>query len=85
MKKFLIGYDLLAPGQAYTRLIDELKRFGAVKVLASEWVLASRNSAEALRDHFAKFVDNGDRLLVSELTDWASWNAISDINKVAAA
>ena len=83
--KWLISYDLDAPGQNYKQLDDELVRVGAVRVLASQWVLESQYSAVQLRDHFRLFIDSSDRLLVSTLGPWASWNIMIDINKLSVA
>ena len=84
MKKWLISYDLNVPGQNYKGIDKELVRLGAARVLYSQWVLASSSSAAELRDYFKNFLDSNDRLLVSSLQDWAAWNAMIDINKVAA-
>lgn len=81
---YLISYDLIKPGKDYTALTDELKRLGAKRVLLSQWVVRRSNTnAEGLRDHFRSFIDTNDRLLVSEMEGgWASWNVMTDINKV---
>lgn len=75
--KYIVSYDLVAPGQDYKTLWDELRRLGAQKVLESQWALNVNNTAEQLRDHLKKYIDKNDRLLVNGLenTDWASYNA----------
>ena len=83
--KWLVSYDLDKPGQDYKRIDTELKRLGAVRVLDSEWALESSKSAVQLRDYFNSFIDSTDRLLISPLENWASWNLMTDINKVWAA
>lgn len=85
MKKYVISYDLDSPGQDYARIWKELNRLGAKRVLYSQWVMKSNNSAGQLRDYFKDFIDTNDRLLVVSLEDdWASWKAMIDINAVAA-
>jgi hypothetical protein len=82
-KPYLVSYDLLTPGRDYTRLYEELKRLGAARVLLSQWVLVTVNTAAELRDHFKQFIDTNDRLLVNDFKDWASYNALLDLNKAA--
>ena len=72
--RYLISYDLNKEGQDYASLTDELKKFGAKRVLYSQWVLRHNDTTcAALRDHFWKLMDSNDRLLVMELdgTGWA--------------
>jgi CRISPR-associated endonuclease Cas2 len=71
---YLISYDLHAQ-KNYDRIITELKRFGAIKVLLSAWVVKHSNTtAAALRDHFANFLDSDDSLFVCRFDEWASRN-----------
>lgn len=81
MKKYLISYDLDKPGQDYHRLIEELERLGALKVLFSEWLLRVNASAAEVRDHLQKFVDANDMLLVVGLTGEAAWNRLMATNE----
>jgi hypothetical protein len=76
MKPFLISYDLDKPGQNYEVLTDRLKQLGAVKVLYSEWILVSSESAAALRDDLRAYVDSNDMLLVLALTGEAAWTKL---------
>jgi hypothetical protein len=85
MPRYLISYDLDKPGpQDYERIINELKRFGAVEILRSQWVLRNDATAVVLRDHLKGFINQtSDRLIVNELdTVWATWRAMVDINSV---
>ncbi len=85
MKKYVISYDLDSPGRDYPRIWKELSRLGAKRVLLSQWVMKSNNTAGQLRDYFKDFIDSNHRLLVVSLEDdWASWKAMIDINTVAA-
>ena len=80
---YVISYDLRKPGRDYKSLTDALKGIGAQRVLESVWAARrDQTSAEKLRDYFKKFIDSNDRLLVVAVSDWATWNAMVDINKV---
>ena len=37
--------------------------------------LADSNTAKIVRDHFKQFIDSDDALMVSEVNNWASYNA----------
>ncbi|MGA2631536.1 MAG: hypothetical protein ABSG54_15160 [Terriglobia bacterium] len=76
MAVYLISYDLDKPGQDYPRVIAELERLGAMKILYSEWILNSTDTAVALRDHLSKFIDGNDMLLVAGLTGEAAWTGL---------
>lgn len=67
-----ISYDLREPGRNYEPLWTELKRFGAVRVLDSDWVLTSDHGCDVLRDHFLQFMDSNDGLLVTKVETWAA-------------
>lgn len=82
---YLISYDLDKPGQNYGRLERALQEFGAVRVLFSQWVLKSKATAAQLRDHFQKSIDTNDRLLVTEVGDWASYNTLVKVADALAA
>jgi hypothetical protein len=85
MPRYLLSYDLDKPGpQDYERLITEIKRFGGVEILRSQWVLRNDATAAALRDHFKGFIDVAtDRLIVNELDNvWAGRRLMADINKL---
>ena len=82
--RYIVSYDLNKQGQDYTSLTDELKKFGAKKVLYSQWVLRHNStSSAALRDHFWKFMDANDRLLVTELDgdNWAGMNLMIKLSE----
>ncbi len=77
MKAYTISYDLDKPGQDYTRLITRLQQHGAVRILFSQWALKTTWSAVQLRDDLKSYIDTNDRLLVTQVTDWASFNIMS--------
>jgi len=77
MKTYLISYDLDKPGQNYQALIGRLTALGAFRVLMSQWALKSDRTSVQVRDDLKMCIDANDRLLVTLVTDWASYNIIS--------
>ena len=77
----MISYDLIKLGKDYQVLYDELERLGAERVLLSQWAVnRTKTSCGGLRDYLRKFIDSNDRLLVTELGEWAACNALTDLN-----
>ena len=82
MALYFLNYDLRG-NRDYQRLYDELQRFGAVRMLESQWCFNRVNtSASGLRDHFAKFIDGDDGLVVSEVQRWATRKTRATPNKL---
>jgi len=73
---YLISYDLDKPGQDYPRLLTELERLGAIRILYSEWIFRSTSSAVQIRDWLKSFIDGNDMLLVVALTGEAAWTSL---------
>ena len=73
---YLISYDLDKPGQDYPRLITELERLGAARILYSEWIFRSTSPAVQIRDWLKSFIDSNDMLLVVALTGEAAWTGL---------
>lgn len=68
--RYLVSYDLLAPGKDYKPLWDALGQLGAVRVLESEWTLNHSNTTPLLiAQYLEKEMDANDRLLVTEMPD----------------
>jgi hypothetical protein len=84
MALYLISYDLRnhATMNQYEELIKELRRLGAQKAQLSEWLWKSENTPAQIRDHLRKFIHDSDRLLITAVGGWASWNSMIDVNKV---
>ena len=79
---YFLSYDLIK-GKDYKILYDELNKFGAKRVLESVWCFKyTNNNTEALRDHFMKFIDGDDKLLVIKSAHWAGCRLMSDPNKL---
>lgn len=83
MALYFVSYDLVK-NKDYSKIIDELKRLNARRMLKSNWCLTRPTSGESknLRDHFQKFIDSDDRLVVSEVTDWAGLRMMDNPNNL---
>ena len=82
MKRFIVSYDLLRPGQNYHQLFNALEVLGAKRALLSLWVLRGDYKALSIRDHLMRYIDQNDRVIVTEMGDWATYNSMVDINTV---
>ena len=79
---YVISYDLRLPGRDYETLYQALRNMGAKPALQSVWAVTSGKTAKALRDQLKAYIDSNDRLLVAKVTEWATFNAMVDLNKV---
>lgn len=70
MPPYVVTYDLVKEesSAAYKPLIDDLKERGAQKYQMSSWLVALDNTAADVHAHYRKFLDENDKLMVSELT-----------------
>lgn len=72
MALYFLTYDL-RNNRDYNKLYDELSKFNAVQVLESTWCFNRLNtSVSTLRDHFKKYIDSDDGILVTESNYWAT-------------
>ncbi|WP_092226089.1 CRISPR-associated endonuclease Cas2 [Desulforhopalus singaporensis] len=73
MALYFLTYDL-RNSKDYQKLYSILENFNAVRILESTWCFNRVNtSAKGLRDYFKKFIDEDDGLIISEVTNWASY------------
>jgi hypothetical protein len=79
---YLITYDLRKPGQYYTNLWAALNRLAAKRSCESVWIVRSTYNADAIRNHLQQYIDNNDRLLVSQMGSWASFNTMTNISQI---
>ena len=81
MALYFLEYDLVKQ-KNYDALFKALQDFGAHRHLLSSWSFSYgyTGASAALRDHFQQFMDGDDRLVVSEVIDWASNNALAAPN-----
>lgn len=78
----LITYELRLPSQSYQPLWNVLGGIGAQRVLESVWILRTNSTPSALRDHLRVHLDSDDRILVTEMGIWGTWNTMSNINQI---
>ncbi|HEO1695149.1 TPA: hypothetical protein VAK92_002438 [Pseudomonas aeruginosa] len=82
MALYFIEYDLRKQ-RNYQALYHELASFRAVRILESLWCFNRVNTTAAnLRDHFRRFIDNDDGIMLSEVSNWASWGAKGNPNNL---
>ncbi|WP_040248033.1 hypothetical protein [Psychroserpens mesophilus] len=82
MIEYFIRYDL-RDSQDYQKLYDELKRFKAIQVLVSLYCLKYQNDkTEELCNHFKKFIDGDDGLIVIKSAFWAGVNLDNSPNNI---
>lgn len=67
MTTYTVAYDLVKT-KDYQSLWDELARLHAHRTQDSYWLVNVSNTARELHDHLKNFLDEDDRLWVSELT-----------------
>lgn len=66
MAYYVVTYDLVKD-KDYEKLIGELKEMKAERVALSVWLLERyQTTAFGLRNHFKKFIDGDDKLIVIE-------------------
>ena len=66
MKLYLVSCDLLHEGD-YASLKARLRTFEARPVLANQWALHSTHSAAELKEILRQFLDERDRIVVTEV------------------
>ena len=82
MDLYFIEYELRNE-RNYPKITKELESYGAVRVLNSYWCFKRSNtSTKDLRDHFQKFIDSDDALMVTKVTGWASSGTLSNPKKI---
>ncbi len=68
--RYLISYDLMAPGKDYSELWTALRQINAVRVLDSQWVTNRANTTPlGIANYCLKHMDSNDRILVAEMPD----------------
>ncbi len=73
-KTYLIGYDLMRPGQNYQALFAAIEALGPHwHPLDSTWIVRSSLSAVGIRDRLIAHMDANDKLLVAHMAGEAAW------------
>jgi hypothetical protein len=79
MALYLVSYDIAEKDRdEYTELWAALRNLKAVRILFSEWVVATASDGVAQRiyDHLAPYIRQADRLLVQEMAREAIWDKL---------
>lgn len=76
MALYFLDYDV-REGHDYKGLYIELGNFRAIHLLDSLWCFERIDTnCRLLRDHFRQFLHKNDRLVISEVQDWAATTTI---------
>ena len=68
MATYLVSYDLTRPKEDdYPELLDALRRDGALRILYSEWLVLSDQSAKTVAERYLAHMDADDRIFVCEV------------------
>lgn len=83
MALYFLEYDLIEQ-ENNDALCTALQNFDAHRHLLSAWSFhyAPSGASIPLRDHFRQFMDEDDRIVVSEIVDWASINTLAVPNRI---
>jgi hypothetical protein len=73
---YLISYDLRAGSTVtdYARINSAIEALGGRRVLLSQWAVRSPSSSTQLSTHLREFIDDNDRLLVTEIKSTNLWS-----------
>jgi len=79
--KYLITYDLNKPGQDYRSLFDSIKSLGVWNhALQNTWFVDTPYNATQVRDTLKRVVDGSDKIFVTMIENWASYNMSEQAN-----
>ena len=74
MKKYVITYDLRAPGRDYGKLFEAIQSYpNWCHLVESVWIVWSDRTADEICNHLLKYVDRNDQLWVGGWTGEAAW------------
>lgn len=77
MKKYVITYDLRAPGRDYEKLFETIQSYpNWCHLVESVWIVESDRTAAEIRDHLAQYIDRNDQLWVGGWTGEAAWHGL---------
>lgn len=72
MKRLLISYDLVQPGQDYDKLISYLENYTHAKPLYSVWVIKTSKSPKRVKNEIVDLIDQNDKVIVVDTTGKAA-------------
>ncbi len=69
----LYTYDLNKQGQDYTSLTNAIQKYNNKHVMYSVWFIKSNSSATEINNDLIKFIDQNDKIIISEITNNRNW------------
>lgn len=73
MNNYLITYDLNKQGQDYANLINAIQNYNNIHVMYSVWFIKSNKTATEINNELLNYIDENDRIFVSEITNNKNW------------
>ena len=78
MARYIITYDLSAPGRNYDALYERIKAYGSwAHITESSWAIVTEATTAQVRDNLREVLDENDKLLVGPLGHGAEWCRLS--------
>lgn len=82
MVKYFISFDD-NNNKNYENLMSELNKFNAIEVMDSLYCIRFQDEkTDELRNHFQKFIEKEDGLLLIKSAYWAGFNLMSNPNEL---
>jgi hypothetical protein len=79
VKTYIIGYDLVTPGQDYKKLFEAIKSYpGYYHMLDSTWLVQSSKTASEICNHLMQYIDRNDKLFVGGWTGEGAWYGLEE-------
>ena len=74
MNCHIIGYDLIGE-RDYDSLYKAIRSYRTyARILESQWVIVTSQSAVEVRNYLLRYMDDNDRLFVGKLAKDAAWH-----------
>lgn len=74
MSVYIVNYDLNCPGQDYEKLFKAIQSFTDYHhLMKSTWGVYSTKTAKGVFEFLGQYMDDTDRLFVSEFTENSWW------------
>lgn len=73
MAVYVLAYDLLSKERDYSEFLEAVKVFQYERLTENTWLIQGAMTATFIRDQLRKFVDEGDRIFVGELSGAHAW------------
>jgi hypothetical protein len=74
MATYLVIYDLISPGQNYTKIHEQIKTYKKwARPTESTWIVVTEKTSVQIRDHIKQYIDSNDRLIVVKSAGVGAW------------